>query len=1458
MDSVPGTAGNDNILGTVDEVTATANTFSIADVINGAGGNGDTLQITVADITGARTYTPTQVSNVENVRIINSDVSAFGVTVDLTATKGVTKAEASSSSSAVTFTNLESTSVTMSAVSNTAAVNFRLAADKLTGTSDTANISLSSNTGGVTIGAANDGAGFEAANITVAGTNSGALIGAGADIKTVTVSGSGSLVVGGGDLTAATLFDASAATGNITYDATAANATVKGGSGNDTLTDGNGNDVITSGAGNDTVTGGTGNDNIDAGAGDDRVVLTAVTKEDTIAGGDGTDTLSIATAIAYSAATSTNDGANISGFEVLRVTGASVTQNMLALETNNKISTVSAAAAGSAIQNGAIATVNSETGATGVVLGLKTNGTSDALAVNLGSAKDATNSTLTLGATQYETLNVASAGGANTLNLSTSNAGDGVTAPTAASATSLKTINVTGDKTLTISGSGVDKSLATVNAAGFNGDANTTLTVSNTGSEAAMTVTANGVYTVSVTTGKGADAVTTGSGNDTITTGDGADTITSGTGNDTISAGDGANSIVAGAGNDGITAGTGADYIDGGDGNDTVTAGDGANTVLGGAGIDNITTGTGADSVDGGEGNDVVVTGNGNDTVVGAAGDDDINVGVGNDSVVAGDGNDTITGNTGDDTLLGGAGNDIITIASLTNGDSVDGGDGTDRLTITAIASDATPRGISSIEDFRVTTFGVGTTTTGITVDFANVTGITSITTTDNTTNAGPTAVTNTIKNLPSTVTTINLADVASAANVETLAISYSSGPTSLRLNVNDVVNAATNITSLNAGLHIHGVLNTDLAGDARVFANGFVSDVGTVSTDATSLKVTSDSLVAGQGIGVTELTVGAVTSNVLQSLEITTSANADITVSSGDVTTTSPEFSSVKLSAATGSTLTVGEVVANSATAVTFTIDAANQGTVVVGNAISSFTEAAVTLSGTLGDQTALTTSGVIAQSITSSNFGVGAGATITLPALKVDSTTGTIGAVTVSAGAGSTVTQHIGDDTTAAKAASIGAITAQGSGTVKVVLYDTATAGTATASKQGAISAASMTSALSAFELDATDTAAFMTITGGSGNDTISGGKADDRITAGLGTDRIVLTPNGGTANTDTVVFSVGDSNAVVAAGDDNDTGGDSIFNFGIAGADTIRLNITSADTSWDIATHVAVGTATGTKTDQGEVGSFLATVYLAQAGAVAAGDIFDIAVNVFSTAVGGAGTAAFADAAAAQARTQVNLTGTVGDDTLVTGALSDTIDGGAGNDAITGGAGSDSLTGGAGNDVFNFAASSSTLTIGGSADAGTIVGFDVITDFRLGTAALVAESIDFSGVTEAVLANTAGVNGTDSTLTIGGNAVKSHAITGGIATFDDADTYAAALTLTSTAHLAAVVQYLQANDLGDAGATLAFTVGTDTYLFMQGDNGGTNSADLLIKLTGVSGTSISATNATTAGLIDIGGAG
>ncbi|BCG75767.1 hypothetical protein MesoLj113a_69250 [Mesorhizobium sp. 113-1-2] len=146
-------------------------------------------------------------------------------------------------------------------------------------------------------------------------------------------------------------------------------------------------------------------------------------------------------------------------------------------------------------------------------------------------------------------------------------------------------------------------------------------------------------------------------------------------------------------------------------------------------------------------------------------------------------------------------------------------------------------------------------------------------------------------------------------------------------------------------------------------------------------------------------------------------------------------------------------------------------------------------------------------------------------------------------------------------------------------------------------------------------------------------------------------------------------------------------------------------------------------------------------------------------------------------------------------------DHLSGGGGNDIIVGRGGNDFLTGGGGNDTFVIGTGDSTPVIGGSGNAGTISGYDIITDF-----ATVADKLSLPGTL--VAATTGNVNGGDSTLTIGGDTVQSHSVTNGIASFFGTDTFTAPLAVTSAASLAAVVQYLTLTDIGDAGATLAFT--------------------------------------------------
>ncbi len=131
-------------------------------------------------------------------------------------------------------------------------------------------------------------------------------------------------------------------------------------------------------------------------------------------------------------------------------------------------------------------------------------------------------------------------------------------------------------------------------------------------------------------------------------------------------------------------------------------------------------------------------------------------------------------------------------------------------------------------------------------------------------------------------------------------------------------------------------------------------------------------------------------------------------------------------------------------------------------------------------------------------------------------------------------------------------------------------------------------------------------------------------------------------------------------------------------------------------------------------------------------------------------------------------------------------------------------------------------------------------MITDFST-----TADKLSLPGTPVAV-ANSSGTNGTDSILTVGGQTVKSHAISNGIITFDDANTFSTPLSLTSAANVAAVVDYLQHNDIGNAGATVAFTATINsvnhTFIYEQVANSPNSANDILIDLSGTTVSNLS----------------
>src|SRR5262249_19165028 len=121
-----------------------------------------------------------------------------------------------------------------------------------------------------------------------------------------------------------------------------------------------------------------------------------------------------------------------------------------------------------------------------------------------------------------------------------------------------------------------------------------------------------------------------------------------------------------------------------------------------------------------------------------------------------------------------------------------------------------------------------------------------------------------------------------------------------------------------------------------------------------------------------------------------------------------------------------------------------------------------------------------------------------------------------------------------------------------------------------------------------------------------------------------------------------------------------------------------------------------------------------------------------------------------------TGVSLTGSSNADTLIGGSGGDTIIGCNGGDTLTGRSGIDTFTSSSGG------TGESIGTVGGSGDAGTLAGYDVITDFSSANDILNLDGSPFA------VGNTTGTDGANSALTIGAQVVRSHAITNGIVTF------------------------------------------------------------------------------------------
>jgi hypothetical protein len=485
------TGAGDDVFTSVN--TSTSQTLNAGDNINGGTGN-DTLNITsTSALTAGTGVTSTGIESV----VITATAADFSL--DATSMTGITSVTNSGSTSAalVSVTGLTA-KVAVNLTGNNNSTTITHAPTAVAGTADTLALTLNgANTttagtllvnGFETINAAATGAtGSSTQSLTISDDSlqTLAITGAGASNITATLSGAGGAVVG----------------------------TVTGGDGAETLTITPGTSALLS---------------ISTNAGNDRVnipLLTSIAATHTIAGGDGTDTLNTSTAI------TTVTGANISGFETVRVTlGATV-----ALPATNTVATFTIAdAGGGTLTNlAASGTVNLTQGGAAIVTNTAGwTGTTDAITVNVG----ASTSTGSTGAGTATLVNAALIETATINNLQANT--DVIQRSMGVTGSALKTMTVVsaGSAPIIITGGGATaatSALTTVDASGVNG---------------AVTNSATMISTAGFTlkTGAGADAISGGTFNDTLDGGAGNDTLTGGVGVDSLTGGTGADTYVFG------------------------------------------------------------------------------------------------------------------------------------------------------------------------------------------------------------------------------------------------------------------------------------------------------------------------------------------------------------------------------------------------------------------------------------------------------------------------------------------------------------------------------------------------------------------------------------------------------------------------------------------------------------------------------------------------------------------------------------------------------------------------------------------------------------------------------------------------------------------------------------------------------------------------------------------------
>jgi len=590
VDSITGTANNDTF--NALQSGGTDETMGSADTITGGAGT-DTMNITMTE--DGAFNTPT-VSGVEVLNVRNTAAQSAARTLDMDNFSGATSLVSDREVSTINYSNLAtSTAVTVSDAKATANSTFTYKASGVTGTADSASVTLA----GAADGAEIDFAGaVETMNVAVSAASRLDVFGLDAGTTTLNLSGAGNFTVDDTLTTTGLTTLNITSSGNVTLtpalDAATVTVSAASATGNVTVTAGavaEATNPSTVDIADITVTTGAGDDSVDlsnvvtarehtvsTGAGDDTITLgaalvngSATLTADTVDGGAGTDTLSVTTAIAQAQTTASTGVSNV---EVLSISDAQ--------------------------QNGVDST-NFSSGITTITLAAGVNAdNSAALTMAAGSSNVVNIATSLAGALAISDTGTATTDKVTIKNSATAadDMGDG------------KAVTVTGFETVEIvSTNSTGATSQDFGAIGITADTGgvTSLVVSGTNAVTTGAITANSVN-ASGLTAQAAGTATFTMGAAMVGTASGTNTITGSAGDDTL-VGD-ANDITnisAGAGDDSITGGSAAETINGEAGDDTINGGGGADIIYGGAGDDQITMGGTAETVDAGEGDDTVI-----------------------------------------------------------------------------------------------------------------------------------------------------------------------------------------------------------------------------------------------------------------------------------------------------------------------------------------------------------------------------------------------------------------------------------------------------------------------------------------------------------------------------------------------------------------------------------------------------------------------------------------------------------------------------------------------------------------------------------------------------------------------------------------------------------------------------------------------------------------------------------